>query len=76
MWHPVSLDDEFDRPVFLRHRRRQDEVGTPWCITIDGDTLKEGVVTVRERDSMKQERVRTDEVAAYLRDAQRSWKPR
>ncbi|MFI5290386.1 MAG: glycine--tRNA ligase, partial [Polyangia bacterium] len=42
--------------------RRMDEVGTPLCITIDGDTLTAGTVTVRERDSMKQERVAEDQL--------------
>ncbi len=56
-----------------RRYRRQDEIGTPWCVTIDGDTLAEGAVTVRERDSMEQARVGTGEVASYLREAQRTW---
>ena len=46
--------------------RRMDEVGTPLCITIDGDTLTAGTVTVRERDSMKQERVAEDQLLAYV----------
>jgi glycyl-tRNA synthetase len=40
-----------------RRYRRQDEIGTPWCITIDGETLTDGTVTLRDRDSMAQERV-------------------
>ena len=36
-----------------RRYRRQDEVGTPFCITVDGDTLKDGTVTIRDRDSLK-----------------------
>jgi glycyl-tRNA synthetase len=40
-----------------RRYRRQDEIGTPWCITIDGETLTDGTVTLRDRDSMTQERV-------------------
>ena len=58
-----------------RRYRRQDEVGTPWCVTIDGDTLSEGLVTVRDRDSMEQDRVQVSEVRAYLDDAVRTWKP-
>jgi glycyl-tRNA synthetase len=46
--------------------RRMDEVGTPLCITIDGDTLTAGTVTVRERDSMKQERVAEDQLLGYV----------
>ena len=57
-----------------RRYRRQDEAGTPFCVTIDGDTLKEDVVTVRHRDSMEQDRVRPGELAAWIGDAVRSWK--
>jgi glycyl-tRNA synthetase len=45
---------------------RMDEIGTPYCFTIDGDTLKDQTVTVRERDTLKQERVSIDKVRAYL----------
>lgn len=47
--------------------RRQDEIGTPFCLTIDFDTLEDNSVTVRDRDSMKQERVKIDELETYLR---------
>ena len=47
--------------------RRQDEIGTPFCITVDFDTLENQTVTVRERDSMKQERVAIAELPAFLR---------
>ena len=47
--------------------RRQDEVGTPWCITIDFDTLQDGTVTVRERDTGAQERVPAGELATLLK---------
>ena len=57
-----------------RRYRRQDEVGTPFCVTIDGETLKNDVVTVRHRDSMAQESVKVAELEAYLRAAMRSWK--
>jgi glycyl-tRNA synthetase len=46
--------------------RRQDEIGTPFCLTFDFDSLEDGCVTVRDRDTMKQERVRTDELVGYL----------
>jgi glycyl-tRNA synthetase len=46
--------------------RRQDEVGTPFCVTIDFDTLNDNQVTVRDRDSMEQERIPTESVAEYL----------
>jgi len=54
-----------------RRYRRQDEAGTPFCITVDGQTLQDGTVTVRDRDTLKQWRVKkedcTAEVAARLR---------
>jgi glycyl-tRNA synthetase len=50
-----------------RRYRRQDEIGTPFCITVDGDTMKDGTVTIRERDSTEQERVSVRDVEEYLR---------
>jgi len=49
-----------------RRYRRHDEIGTPLCITIDHDTLKDGSVTLRDRDSMKQVRIRADELLIKL----------
>ena len=46
--------------------RRQDEIGTPFCITVDFDTEELGSVTVRERDSMQQVRINTDELVSYI----------
>ena len=46
--------------------RRQDEIGTPYCITVDVDSLRDKKVTVRERDSMKQDRVAATKVIEYL----------
>ncbi len=51
-----------------RRYRRQDEAGTPFCITVDSQTLQDQTVTVRERDSMRQERIGMDQAAAYLRE--------
>ncbi len=48
--------------------RRQDEIGTPYCVTIDFETLDDKAVTVRDRDTMKQERVKIIELKQYLRD--------
>jgi glycyl-tRNA synthetase len=50
-----------------RRYRRQDEVGTPFCVTFDFDSLEDGKVTVRERDSMDQERVAADDLVEVLR---------
>ncbi|MFH1512354.1 MAG: glycine--tRNA ligase [Bacillota bacterium] len=46
--------------------RRQDEVGTPYCVTIDFDTVEDGTVTVRDRDTMEQIRLKIDELVAYF----------
>jgi glycyl-tRNA synthetase len=51
-----------------RRYRRQDEVGTPYCVTIDFDTLEDNAVTVRDRDSMAQDRVSLDRLADHLRE--------
>jgi glycyl-tRNA synthetase len=48
--------------------RRQDEIGTPWCITIDFKTLSDQTVTVRDRDSMKQERVKIKELISFFEE--------
>ncbi|NLE69585.1 MAG: glycine--tRNA ligase [Clostridiales bacterium] len=48
--------------------RRQDEAGTPYCVTVDFDTLEEGTVTVRDRDSMTQDRVPLKDLKAYLEE--------
>jgi glycyl-tRNA synthetase len=55
-----------DAGAIGRRYRRQDEVGTPFCLTVDFDTLDDQAVTIRERDSMSQERVGLDAVEAYL----------
>jgi glycyl-tRNA synthetase len=49
-----------------RRYRRQDEIGTPYCVTVDFDSLEDQAVTVRDRDTMNQERVSIDRVADYL----------
>jgi len=48
--------------------RRQDELGTPYCVTIDFDTLEDQAVTVRDRDTMEQDRISIDRLVEYLRD--------
>ncbi len=55
-----------DAGAIGRRYRRQDEIGTPFCVTVDFDTLDDHAVTVRERDSMSQERVSLDQVESYL----------
>ncbi len=51
-----------------RRYRRHDEIGTPYCVTIDFDSLDDKQVTVRDRDTMKQERVEVQELSQYLKD--------
>jgi glycyl-tRNA synthetase len=46
--------------------RRQDEIGTPFCITVDYQTIEDGTVTVRDRDTMKQQRIQKDEVSKFI----------
>jgi len=46
--------------------RRQDEIGTPYCVTVDFESLEDGAVTVRDRDTMKQERIKISELGEYF----------
>ncbi|HEY8451115.1 MAG: glycine--tRNA ligase [Micromonosporaceae bacterium] len=58
---------EFDDAQAIGRRyRRQDEIGTPYCVTVDFDTLNDGAVTVRDRDTMKQVRIPIEGVESYL----------
>jgi glycyl-tRNA synthetase len=55
-----------DAAAIGRRYRRQDEIGTPYCVTVDFDSLNDDAVTVRERDSMKQDRIGTGALETYL----------
>ncbi len=55
-----------DAQAIGKRYRRQDEIGTPYCITVDFDTLEDQAVTIRDRDTMAQERVSLDQVEAWL----------
>jgi len=69
--HLVEYDDAGN---IGRRYRRQDEIGTPWAFTIDDVTLEDGTVTVRDRDSLAQERLPLEGVRAWLDDAlERPW---
>ena len=58
---------EFDDAGAIGRRyRRQDEIGTPFCVTFDFDSLEDAAVTVRERDSMQQERIAIDALLPWL----------
>ncbi|PIP91535.1 MAG: glycine--tRNA ligase [Bdellovibrionales bacterium CG12_big_fil_rev_8_21_14_0_65_38_15] len=60
---------EYDTSGSIGKRyRRQDEIGTPYCITIDYDTLTDQTVTIRDRDSMTQQRIAIDSVKKYIQD--------
>ena len=50
----------------VRDIARQDEIGTPFCITYDFDSVEDGCVTVRDRDTMEQERIKIGELVAYI----------
>ncbi|MCA9051123.1 MAG: glycine--tRNA ligase, partial [Planctomycetaceae bacterium] len=59
----AGLSCQFDQQGAIGRRyRRQDEIGTPYCITVDGDTLTDGTVTIRDRDSLVQDRIPADRV--------------
>jgi glycyl-tRNA synthetase len=59
----VDFDDS---GAIGRRYRRQDEIGTPFCVTVDFDSLEDKAVTVRDRDTMKQDRIPIDALNAYL----------
>jgi glycyl-tRNA synthetase len=58
-----------------RRYRRQDEIGTPFCITVDGQTIEDGTVTIRDRDSMAQDRIASENVRRYIDDRIEGWTP-
>ena len=62
---PVDYDESGS---IGRRYRRQDEIGTPYCITVDFDTLEDHSVTIRDRDTMVQIRLPIDEVEKYLEE--------
>ena len=60
---------DYDKTGSIGKRyRRQDEIGTPYCICVDFDTEKDGKVTIRDRDTMEQTRVGIDEISGYIGD--------
>ncbi|KAF9582892.1 hypothetical protein BGW38_010619 [Lunasporangiospora selenospora] len=67
----VNVSVEMQSTTVGRRYYRMDEIGTPWCITIDYDTLKDGSVTIRDRDSTEQRRIHKDEVLEIVRDGLR-----
>ena len=60
---------EYDETGSIGKRyRRQDEIGTPFCVTIDFDTLEDDTVTIRDRDTMEQVRVKIDELETWINE--------
>ncbi|MGL4941562.1 MAG: glycine--tRNA ligase [Thermoguttaceae bacterium] len=55
-----------DKGAVGRRYRRQDEIGTPYCVTVDGESVQNGSVTIRDRDTLQQTRVSASEVAAFI----------
>jgi len=64
--HLAAFYDE--KGAVGRRYRRQDEAGTPFCVTVDGQTFEDGTVTIRDRDTMKQERIGAESVLHYVRE--------
>ena len=65
---PYFMTEHHTSGSIGKRYRRQDEIGTPYCVTVDFETLEDKAVTVRDRDSMKQERVKIEELAGYLKE--------
>ena len=61
-WH---IDVDVTQSIGKRYRR-QDEIGTPYCVTVDFDSLDDNQVTVRNRDTMSQDRIPLDNLLTYL----------
>ena len=63
-----DVNSQYDeKDAIGRRYRRQDAIGTPFCVTVDHDSLEDHTVTVRDRDSLEQKRIHKDEVADYIR---------
>ncbi len=65
----ASIPSFYDESGSIGRRyRRQDEAGTPWCVTVDGQSAEDGSVTIRDRDTLEQIRVAMDQVAPWIRE--------
>ncbi len=65
---PEMMVQYDEKDAIGRRYRRQDAIGTPYCVTVDHDTLKDGCVTLRFRDTMEQERVKIEELNGIIED--------
>ena len=68
IWGSIGGFHAFLTPDQIFSNARMDEVGTPFCVTVDHDTLKDKTVTIRDRDTTKQERKKIDDIVGYLKD--------
>jgi glycyl-tRNA synthetase len=69
----MRYSTDFDDTQSIGRRyRRQDEIGTPWCVTVDFETLEDRAVTIRERDTLAQERVSLDRLEEAIEDRLRA----
>ena len=59
----VELDIKWN--IWKRYRR-QDEIWTPYCLTIDHQTLEDGTITIRDRDTMEQQRIRVKDIKSFI----------
>ena len=65
----AAINSFYDQSGAIGRRyRRQDEVGTPWCITVDGESLEKGTVTIRDRDTLEQVRISMDQVVTWIQE--------
>ena len=64
----MCIRDSDESAAIGKRYRRQDEIGTPLCITVDYDTIKDGTVTVRDRDTMQQIRVSEDKLRDLIEE--------
>ena len=65
----VGIEYSYDaKQAIGRRYARMDEIGTPFCVTVDGETMESGTVTIRDRDSMQQERVDASKIEEYLQE--------
>lgn len=63
----AGINAQYDAQAAIGKRyRRMDEIGTPWCITVDGETMQNGTVTIRDRDSLSQDRVNIGELVELI----------
>ena len=65
-WQNSTTVNLMTEEILERRYRRQDEIGTPFCVTYDFESENDGAVTVRDRDTMEQERIKIEDLKAYF----------